>query len=165
MNALRRNPRGFTLIELMIVVAIIGILASVAIPKLQRSSLRARKTERDLIMSGVAKGMQDYVLRKDADPVAVVTGAWNPALPVGADRRSFVFGQPGWTDIDLQVQGLLYHSYQFTFDPTSTPAQLVVAAQGDLDANGEICDRVVTYEITRGGLFMQSDIFDAANVF
>jgi general secretion pathway protein G len=37
------NNRGFTLIELMIVIAIIGILASIATPSFQRSIVRARE--------------------------------------------------------------------------------------------------------------------------
>jgi prepilin-type N-terminal cleavage/methylation domain-containing protein len=161
-----RRQRGFTLIELMIVVGIIGMLASVAIPKFNQMSLRTRKAERDLIISGVAKGLQDYVLRVGTGGGGVVvTGAWNPPLPVGTQRRSFVFGQPGWNQIDLQIQGHLYHSYQFVFDPTGAQAQLVAAAQGDLDGDGDICDRTVTYEITRGGLFLESDVFDAANIY
>ncbi|ADO67812.1 prepilin-type N-terminal cleavage/methylation domain-containing protein [Stigmatella aurantiaca] len=54
----RRQPSGFTLIELMIVVAIIGILAAIAIPSFNRFQARARQSEVNVNLKSLFTGMR-----------------------------------------------------------------------------------------------------------
>ncbi len=52
MNNLTNQQRGFTLIELMIVVAIVGILAAVALPTYQDYTKRGHVTEGIMVAGG-----------------------------------------------------------------------------------------------------------------
>jgi type IV pilus assembly protein PilA len=63
--------KGFTLIELMIVVAIIGILAAIAIPAYQDYTIRAQVTEGLNLMSDLKAGVAEWYAQEGAWPSAL----------------------------------------------------------------------------------------------
>lgn len=67
---MKQVQKGFTLIELMIVVAIIGILAAVAIPAYQDYTIRAQVSEGLSLASGAKTALAEFYNQKGTFPTA-----------------------------------------------------------------------------------------------
>jgi prepilin-type N-terminal cleavage/methylation domain-containing protein len=72
---LRKGNKGFTLIELMIVVAIIGILAAIAIPNFLRFQLKSKTSEAKVNLAAIRTAEESY-LAEFGNYVNAAAGWW-----------------------------------------------------------------------------------------
>ncbi|MFT5680534.1 MAG: prepilin-type N-terminal cleavage/methylation domain-containing protein [Myxococcota bacterium] len=100
-----RRQSGFTLIELMIVVAIIGILASIAIPSFQEMQLRAKQAELPANVNGIKVSEMAFIAAHDK---VIAQDSFVPTESVGKQQIAWVtssnFATLGW-EPDGKVRG------------------------------------------------------------
>ncbi len=147
-----KKNSGFTLIELMIVVAIIGILAAVAIPAFVKYIRKSKTVEATEALDKIKIGARQYyvadhwltngTLAPKAFPV-VTAGTTPSGAPTACctsggkcSSATSVWDDNGWGPMHFALTEPHYYGYSFATTGTSNAALYTATAQGDLDCDG-----------------------------
>ena len=84
---MKRVQQGFTLIELMIVVAIIGILAAVALPAYQDYTKKAKMAEVILAASGCRTSITEAIQTSSSTAMTVAANGWGCEVTAGSGSK------------------------------------------------------------------------------
>jgi len=122
---------GFTIIELMLVVGILGLMATIAIPTMLRFQLRAKVAEGRTNLAAIHKAEESYF----AEYGRYVSAQPVPSLVAGPQTQPWGLAPAdshGFNTIGFAPEGRLYFQYGVTSDGGSA---LTIAARSDADGD------------------------------
>ena len=127
----RRRPHaGFTLVELMLVVSIIGALATITIPVLMKYQLKSKTAEGKINLGAIRIAEETYFgefqsyLAVDPEPTAIP----------GTQRTVFDAASSGFSILGFEPEGNVYFSYGVAISADSVG--YTADAGADIDGNG-----------------------------
>ena len=149
----RKRSSGFTLVELMIVVAIIGILAAVAIPAFSKYIKRSKTAEAAGHLNKMWAGSVSYFETDHVDAAGAAVAKQFPAtinnVP-GAECACQATGKcPGggtewasasWVNLAFSIADPFLYKPKYTSAGTGTASTFTAEANGDLDCDGTLAN-------------------------
>ncbi|MBU1343052.1 MAG: prepilin-type N-terminal cleavage/methylation domain-containing protein [Proteobacteria bacterium] len=127
----KKNQKGFTLIEVMIVIAIIGVLAAIAIPNYKNYQFKAKSAEAKTNLGAIRTMEEAYKAENDAYYVC----AANPVAVPGVSKAAW--GAPAnFTFIGFAPTGRVYYQYSVAAGTATIATTFLSTATGDLDGSG-----------------------------
>jgi prepilin-type N-terminal cleavage/methylation domain-containing protein len=109
------RSHGFTMIELMITVAIIGILAAIAIPAFQNYQNRSRRSEAYANLGAIAKLEKGYFSEYNS---YIATGFTVPGPPLGSFKRAWSpLAEMQFDPVGFRPEGAVFYDYEVAICP------------------------------------------------
>jgi type IV pilus assembly protein PilA len=128
-----KSRKGFTLIELMVVVLIVGILAAVAVPLMRGRIDQAKWSEGKAIMGTIATALRAHVAEKGSDFTDVPTLAQLGFADNDLDGTYFTGGESGDGDFSWIINDNEPLEFDITADAPSgisSPTKIVLDETG-----------------------------------